>query len=70
MAAAKKIFKFKCAHCDKPFTVLYALTGSDPDKQDDTGEVVVTCMYCGGDVMITIPREYISEVPMLRSAAR
>ena len=57
MSAEQKTFKILCHHCGKHFHVRFALTGSDPDKEDDTGKVTVTCMYCGKDNLVEIPRE-------------
>ncbi len=66
MSAETQKFKILCPHCEKTFHVRFPLTGSDPDAQDDTGEVTVVCMYCSEDVMIQIPREAIAEDDFLR----
>ena len=63
MATQEKTFKVECPHCQRPFHIRYAL--ADPDVEG-SGEVVVTCQYCNENVMIEIPREYISEGMLLR----
>ena len=61
----KKTFKVHCAHpdCQKPFHVRFPLARPDAEGQ---GKVVVTCMYCNKNVMITLPQVYIAEDTLIR----
>jgi hypothetical protein len=65
MSAEEKTFKVICAHaeCQKPFHMRFPL--AQPNATG-TGEVVVTCMYCGKNVMVTIPTVYIQEDSLVR----
>jgi hypothetical protein len=77
MPKEKKTFKVLCAHCRKPFHVRYPLATARGGAEGDeaapgagTAEVVVTCLYCKEDVIIALPREYVSRETLLRSLPR
>ena len=59
----KKTFEVTCAHGQKPFHVRFLLARPDAEG---TSEVVVTCMYCDKDVMITLPKQYIETESLVR----
>ena len=61
-----KTWNVVCPHCEQTFTVRFPLAGSGSPKSDDQGEVKVDCLYCEKPVIITIPRQYISEQSLLR----
>ena len=63
MAAAEKLLKIQCAHCDKPFHVRVTL--AQPEAAG-SGEVALACLYCEKQVMVRIPREYIAPAESLR----
>ncbi|MBI2877010.1 MAG: hypothetical protein HYY20_09030 [Candidatus Tectomicrobia bacterium] len=63
MSEQQKTFKVRCAHCHEPFHVRFPLARADAEGE---GKVVVTCLYCSQNVIITIPRSYIAEEALLR----
>jgi RNase P subunit RPR2 len=63
MAEQQKTFKVLCVNCQKPFHVRFPLASREAEG---TGDVVVTCLYCHENVMITIPREYIAEEALIK----
>jgi RNase P subunit RPR2 len=63
MAEAEKTFKVLCAACQRPFHVRFPLVRSETAG---TGDVVVTCLYCSENVVITISRVYIAEEALVR----
>ena len=60
-----KTFKVVCPHteCQKPFHVRFPLARPEVPG---SGEVVVTCLYCTKQAMVTIPRVYIEADAMIR----
>ncbi|MEE8291788.1 MAG: hypothetical protein V3R80_09920 [Candidatus Tectomicrobia bacterium] len=60
----EKTFKVLCSYCQKPFHIRFPFTRPDATGE---GEVVVTCLYCGQNVIVTIPQVYIEEESLLRS---
>lgn len=65
MTEPAKTFKVQCAHADgrKLFHVRFPL--ARPDARG-TSEVVVTCLYCDKQVVITIPRVYVEADALVR----
>ena len=65
MTEPAKAFKVQCAHedCWKPFHVRFPL--ANPDAAGSS-EVVVTCLHCDKQVVITIPRVYIEAEALVR----
>ena len=63
MPGQEKTFKVHCAHCKQPFHVRFPLARPNADGD---GDVVVTCLYCNQNVVITIPRENIAEEVLIR----
>ncbi len=51
----KKTFRSTCHHCTKPFHIRCEL--QSPDAKG-SAEVAVGCPYCGGNVIVPIPRVY------------
>jgi hypothetical protein len=65
MTEPAKTFKVQRAHddCRKRFHVRFPL--ANPDATG-TSEVVVTCLHCDKQVVITIPRVYIEAEALVR----
>jgi hypothetical protein len=65
MTQPAKTFKVNCSHndCRKPFHVRFPL--ANPDAAGSS-EVVVTCLHCDKQVVITIPRVYIEAEALVR----
>jgi hypothetical protein len=65
MTEPAKTFKVLCAHadCQKPFHVRFPLAHPDATGRS---EVVVTCLHCDKQVVITIPRIYIEADALVR----
>ena len=63
MTEPVKTFKVQCAHCPNMFHVRFPLARPDATG---TSEVVVTCLYCDKQVVITIPRVYIEADALVR----
>jgi hypothetical protein len=65
MTEPAKTFKVQCAHadCRKPFHVRFPLASPDATG---SSEVVVTCLHCDKQVVITIPRVYIEADALVR----
>ncbi len=58
-----KTFRVNCCECEKPFHIRFPLY--DPSAQG-TADVVVTCLYCNKNVVVTIPRTCVEEVCLTR----
>ena len=63
MAEQEKTFKVRCAHCQRTFHVRFSLARPDVAA---SGDVMVRCLYCTKDVMVTIPQQYIEEDVLVR----
>jgi hypothetical protein len=65
MTEPAKTFKVQCAHeeCRKLFPVRFPL--ASPDAAGSS-EVVVTCLHCDKQVVITLPRVYIEADALVR----
>lgn len=63
MAEQEKTFRVQCANCQRPFHVRFPLARPDATGASD---VMVRCLYCTKDVMVTIPQQYIEEEVLVR----
>ncbi|MGE3542066.1 MAG: hypothetical protein AB7N91_32200 [Candidatus Tectimicrobiota bacterium] len=61
--ATPKTFKVTCIACQKPFHVRFPL--AQPGASG-SAEVVVACLYCAQQVVVTLPREYIETEHLIR----
>ena len=59
----QKTFKIVCAHCNEAFTVRFPLSQAGAGEQAD---VVVSCLYCGKDSVVSIPSAYVPEDHLVR----
>ena len=59
----EKTFKVVCVHCKQPFHVRYPLARPGAEGERD---VVANCLYCGKDVVIRIPTQYVAEDHLVR----
>lgn len=59
--ANEKTFKTDCPFCKKPFHIRAEI--QQPSKEGDA-KVAVDCQYCGKDVMVTLPKKYVTSGEM------